>query len=184
MSRLEPAAPGSPSKPRVPGCGRARAAAAWILFLCAGTVPATPVGAVQRAPGDLGAPYRVERFTAATPVDLRLPAPDAFQEADDVDGARVAMGTILAGVGSWIAAGFLASYLMNGYEGYYLVAPPVSILASALTAHALSGGRGDLALSLGVSAGVSALLAAGSGDLWIVAGPAAAIPISVHVETR
>lgn len=184
MSRLEPAAAGSPSNPRVRGYGRARAAAAWILFLCAGTVPAMPAAAVQRAPGDLGPPYRVERFTAETPVDLRLPAPGAFQEADDVDGARVAMGTIFAGVGSWIAAGFLASYLMNDYRGFYVVAPPVSILSSALAAHALSGGRGDLPLSLGLSAGVSALLAAAAGDLWIIAGPAAAIPISVHVETR
>ncbi len=184
MSKVEPTVSESSSNPRVHGCRRARSAASSILFLCAGTVPATPAAAAQHAPGALGPPYRVERFTAATPVDLRLPTPSAFQAADDVDGARVAMGTILAGVGSWIAAGFLASYLMNDYKGFYVVAPPVSILSSALTAHALSGGRGDLALSLGVSAGVSALLAAGSGDLWIIAGPAAAIPISVYVETR
>lgn len=192
--------------PRTRGSRRARAAVAWLFLSIAGALPASP-GAAAQADGTGGPPYRLARF-AASETTPAVPAPgDAFavavpggvprtvdpvrlppgwletlQESDEVDTSRVAMGTILAGVGGWFLVAYAVSEATNSFDGLYYAAP-VSIVASALTAHGLSEGHGGIALSLGVSAALSALLAAGFDEFWTIVGPGVAIPISISVET-
>lgn len=209
MSRLDCTTARSTPGPRTRGARRARAAAAWLLLSAAGALPASPGAAAQADATAVGPPYRRERFAASaitpavpapgdafavavpggvprTAEPIRLPPgwPGAPQENDEVDASRVAMGTILAGVGSWFLVAYAVSEATNSFDGLYYAAP-VSIVTSAITAHSLSGGHGEIALSLGISAGLSALFAVGFGEpWWTLWGPAAAIPISISVETQ